>query len=146
MGILKRFERAVEAEAIARGHSATFAEREQLAPVTSIGEAQLHVPFSIRIPAGLGSPTVMAATPRDGVKDAARAATVVFRYEDQSLGLLTVMEQGGDDVVTIRGGIPAHVLPSPNGVMVRWIENGVAFTVIGTSHSREDVLAAVEKI
>jgi hypothetical protein len=29
MGLFKRVERAVEAEAIARGHAATFAEREQ---------------------------------------------------------------------------------------------------------------------
>jgi hypothetical protein len=135
----------VEAEAIARGHAATFAEREQLTPVTSIADAQLYVPFSIRVPSGLGSPTMTAATPRDAVGSPARAA-VVFRYEDPHLGRLTVMEQGGDDVVTIRGGIPAHVLSNPSGVMVRWIENGVAFTVIGTSHSREEVLAAVEKV
>src|SRR5204862_3531301 len=106
----------------------TMTEKETLSKVDSVAEAQARLAFALREPQGLGMPAMIAATSlADSV--AGRGA-VMFRYEDPAIGAVTVLERSGDEVVTIRGGIQATVMSSPTGTMARWIENGVAFTVI----------------
>jgi hypothetical protein len=121
-----------------------FVEREQMAPVSSAGAAQLILPFPVREPTALGQPDLVAAT-KEGAVSPAHAA-VMFRYAETPYGRVTVMQQAGDRVATIRGGIQALIETSPDGGLLRWIENGVVFTVIAPTASREQLLEIAEKI
>jgi hypothetical protein len=121
-----------------------FAERERLAPVASVAEAQSYLPFAVRVPQQLGSPVKVAASPEREV--ASGHAAIVFQYEETSTGSMTVMEQAGSMVATVRGGIQAIVEVSEIGAMARWIEGGVVFTVITQSPTREELLAIVERV
>jgi hypothetical protein len=108
-----------------------------------VAEAQMNLPFAVREPQALGTPSVIAATPREEALGPRPA--IVFQYRDPAMGAVTVMEQGSG-VVTIRGGIQAMMESSPQGQMIRWVEDGLVFTVISQSTSREQILALVEKI
>jgi hypothetical protein len=46
----------------------------------------------------------------------------------------------------LRGGNQAIVEVSETGAMARWIENGIVFTVIMATPSREELLAVVERV
>src|SRR5438034_11568454 len=145
MGFLRRVEKTLETKQ-AGGSSSLMSvtEREALSKVGSVAEAQARVTFAIREPQGLGMPSLIAASSTaDAVagKDA-----VLFRYEDPGLGTLTLLERAGDDVVTVRGGTQATIATTATGSMVRWMENGVAFTVIAERGTRDELLAAVERI
>jgi hypothetical protein len=118
-------------------------EKETLSPVSSLGEAQGRVSFAVREPQGFGPPAMIAAS----APGAAGREAVVFRYQDPGLGTLTVLERaGGDEVVTIRGGVQATIATSGTGSMLRWIENGVSYSVIAEQGTREQLLAAAERI
>jgi hypothetical protein len=122
----------------------SFTEDQRLERVTSVAEAQMNLPFPVREPKALGTPLWIAATPREKLLSGHPA--VLFRFRDPALGAVTVMEQGAG-VVTIRGGIQAMIQSFPQTLqIIRWIDNGVLFTVISQSMSREQLLAMVEKI
>ena len=61
---------------------------------------------------------------------AAGDAATMFRYDDPSGDSLTIIEQVGSVVATIRGGIEAIIDVSDAGAMARWVEGGVPFTMI----------------
>jgi hypothetical protein len=145
MGFMKRVEKALGEKAVGGGRSmGSVTEKETLSPVGSVAEAQERLSFAVREPQSLGIPSMIAASsPSDAV---AGKGAVLFRYEDPTLGPLTVLERAGDEVVTIRGGIQAIVMSSATGSMARWVENGVAFTVIAERAARDQLLGAVEKI
>jgi len=120
------------------------AESERLQKVGSAREAQAFIPFPIREPATLGQADVIAATP-PGAGPADHAA-VMFRFENTPHGSVTVLQQSGAEVVTIRGWIPALLEVSPHGSVIRWVEGGVVFTVVAQSATREQMLELAEKI
>jgi hypothetical protein len=124
--------------------ASVFAEQERLVRVASVAKAQSYLPFAVRVPQQLGLPVKVAASPERAV--ASGHAAIVFQYEETSTGAMTVMEQAGSMVVTVRGGNQAIVEVSETGAMARWIENGVVFTVIMATPSREDLLAVVERV
>lgn len=126
------------------GATTVFTEREQMTAVASVAEAQAYLPFAVRVPQQLGTPALVAATPQQ--RAAAGHFAIVFRYDDPSGAQVTVMEQSGDMVATVRGGIPAIVEVSETGAFARWIEGGVLFTVIAPGRTRDELLAIVERV
>jgi len=126
------------------GERTAVTETEHLARVESVGEAQRLIPFAIREPVGLGLPDSVATTPSDQASP--KHATVVFRYGTTPYGPVTVMQQAGEQVVTIRGGVEALLDMSPTGSMLRWIEGGVVFTVIAPSAGRNQLLELAERL
>jgi hypothetical protein len=147
VGLIKRLNSLVEAEETmtrSKRKQMTFAERERLSPVGSVAEAQAYLPFAVRVPQQLGNPAKVAASPQRELSSG--HAAILFQYNEISQGPTTILEQGGDIVATVRGGIQAIVEVSETGAMARWIEGGVLFTVISPSPSRQDVLAIVERV
>jgi hypothetical protein len=143
MGFLKRAMESAAGNAATRS-VASVTEKETLSKVDSVAEAQARLAFALREPQGLGMPAMIAAT--SAADAVAGKGAVMFRYDDPTLGTLTVLERAGDEVATIRGGIQALIVSSPTGTMARWVESGVAFTVIAERATRGELLAAVERI
>ena len=124
------------------GQRTEIKDAEQLGPVGSVREAQQYFPFQIKQPAGWGEPSMIAATPVGKVRP--DHASIAMTYQSP-YGQLTLLEQGGD-VVSIRGGIQATVESTPSGSMLRWVENGVSFTLVSPKATTEQLRELAERI
>lgn len=140
-------------------------------PVSSLAEVADFLPFSVRIPKGLGQPAkILVSEP--GIERHSRI--IAFIYDTPSYGLVVVTEHrpelppdeydaanrsllelngrpdvyGSFEIVRIRNGADALLTSSEDGGQstIFWLEDGIEFIVKGPSVGRGNILQLVEEI
>ncbi|MGZ4153203.1 MAG: hypothetical protein ACXVQ0_01845 [Actinomycetota bacterium] len=135
--------------------------------VSSTNAAQPSLPFTAKLPAGLGAPTQIFATSQDVPSD---GRAIAFEFNTSSYGRVLVIERLPDvpakdydaanqalvqsnsassspssflEIDSIRGGEQALVASNPEGTAagIYWLEGSVEFYVTGDNLTKSDVLA-----
>ena len=137
-------------------------------PLLGLKGAQSSLPFSPRMPGGLGTPEKMFIT-ANTVPENGRA--IAFEFQTQAYGRVLVVERLPDvpaetydeanreliasntgsselEIVSIRGGTEALVITSAEGrsAGIYWLEVPIEFWVTGESLTRDQVLEIANSV